>query len=114
MPEKKTKERARKAARQGKKSTTQAGEFVRKEMRKLHDGDVDVGSQKQAVAIGLSKARRAGVKLRPPKKGKTSTATRRKAQRDYAKGQGRAKTSPTRSRGAKKAVRTRRRKARAK
>jgi len=112
MPTKTAKKNARKDARQGKRPTTQAGEFVREEMRRFKRGKSDIKSRKQAVAIGLSEARRSGVKLGAPKKGKTSESTRKKAQKDVAKGQGRAKTSPTRSRGAKKAAATRRRRAR--
>lgn len=66
MPEKKTLERARRARRAGKRPTTQAGEFVREEMRHARQGKHRVRSRKQAVAIGLSKARRAGVRLGPP------------------------------------------------
>ena len=107
MPVKKARSRARAAKRAGKKPTTQAGSFVREEMRALKRGSGNVRSRKQAIAIGLSQARRAGVKLGTPAKGKTSPATRRKARRDSAVGAGRAKPSPTRSRGAKKAARTR-------
>jgi len=110
MPTKKTVQRARKKKREGKKPTTQAGEFVKEEMRRYERGDPDIQSRKQAVAIGLSEARRSGVKLPPPKKGKTSAATRKKAKRDTAVGSGRAKPSPTRSRGARKAAATRKRK----
>ncbi len=78
MPEKQTIERARRDAREGKSLSTQAGEFVREEMDHIKEGK-HPGSRKQAIAIGLSKARQAGVKLAPPKKGKTSDATRRKA-----------------------------------
>jgi Family of unknown function (DUF6496) len=70
MPEKKTIERARKAARQGKAPTTQAGEFVREEIEHVRAGKHGAHSTKQAIAIGLSKARRAGVKLPPPEAGK--------------------------------------------
>jgi hypothetical protein len=70
MPEKKTLERARKAKRAGKSASTQAGEFVREEMHHKREGKHPVKSQKQAVAIGLSKARRAGVRI--PKKGSKS------------------------------------------
>ena len=87
MPEKKTIKRARKAARAGKAPTTQAGEFVREEMDHIREGRHGARSTKQAIAIGLSKARRSGVKLRPPKKGRTSAATKRKAERDYERGQ---------------------------
>ena len=87
MPEKKTTERARKAASEGKAPSTQAGEFVREEIEHVREGKHGARSSKQAIAIGLSKARRAGVKLRPPKKGTQSAATRRRAERDYEKGQ---------------------------
>jgi hypothetical protein len=110
MPTKTAIKRARRDARAGKKPTTQAGEFVREEMHALKKGSGNVRSRKQAIAIGLSEARRSGVKLGAPKKG--SASTRRKARRDSAVGQGRAKPSPTRSRGAKKAARTRARKSR--
>ena len=66
MPEKKTVERARRAKRQGKAPTTQAGEFVREEIEHVREGKHGARSTKQAIAIGLSKARRAGVKLPPP------------------------------------------------
>jgi hypothetical protein len=90
MPEKATIERARKAKRRGKSPSTQAGEFVREEIHHVREGKHGARSTKQAIAIGLSKARRAGVPLKPPKEGKTSAATRRKAKRDLAK----AKKSP--------------------
>ena len=101
MPEKKTVERARQDAREGESPSTQAGEFVREEMDHIREGKHGARSTKQAIAIGLSKARRAGVKLKPPSKGKASSTTRSKASRDYAKGQkshGRRKPSRTRSR----------------
>jgi hypothetical protein len=110
MPTEAAKKRARKDARQGKKPSTQAGEFVREEMHEYKRGSGTARSRKQAIAIGLSEARRSGVKLGSPRKGKTSAATRRKARRDTAVGQGKARPSPTRSRGAKKAARTRARK----
>ena len=99
--------RARRDARAGKKPTTQAGEFIREEMHALKQGSGNVRSRKQAIAIGLSEARRAGVKLGPPKGG--SKDIRRKAARDTALGQGRAKPAPRRSAGARKAARTRER-----
>jgi FMN reductase len=68
MPEKRTLERARKDAREGKAASTQAGEFVREEMEHVQEGKHGVSSRKQAIAIGLSKARKAGVKLGPPPK----------------------------------------------
>lgn len=107
MPKTSTLQKARRDARQGKKPTTQAGEFIREEMEKLKKGSGMVRSKKQAVAIGLSEARRAGVKLGAPSAKKTSAKTQKKARRDTAVGEGRLKPSPTRSRGAKKAARTR-------
>jgi hypothetical protein len=95
MPEQDTINRARKDARQGKAPSTQAGEFVREEIDHIREGKHGARSPEQAIAIGLSKARRAGVKLRPPAKGKASPQTRSKAQRDYAKGQSRTKTRPS-------------------
>jgi hypothetical protein len=98
MPERETLRRARKDRREGKAPTTQAGEFVREEMEHIREGKHGARSTKQAIAIGLSKARRAGVKLPPPKKGATSEKTRRQAARDTAKSHTHKKTSPTRSR----------------
>src|SRR5947208_16827348 len=104
MPEKKTIKRARKDARQGKAPSTQAGEFVREEMDHIRKGKHGARSTKQAIAIGLSKARRAGVKLAPPKPGTASEATRKKAKRDVAKGsRGSTKTSSKRSAGTTRA-----------
>jgi hypothetical protein len=79
MPEKETIRRARKDKRQGKAPTTQAGEFVREEMHHVREGKHGARSTKQAIAIGLSKARRAGVKLSPPEKGTASEETRQSA-----------------------------------
>jgi hypothetical protein len=98
MPEKQTLERARKAKREGKAPSTQAGEFVHEEIENIREGKHGARSAKQAIAIGLSKARRAGVKLSPPKKGTTSSRTRKQAQRDLARGKSRKKASPARSR----------------
>ena len=86
MPEKETLDRARQDAREGKSPSTQAGEFVREEIHHIREGKHGARSTKQAIAIGLSKARRSGVKLDAPKKGTTSRRTRRQAQRDLAKG----------------------------
>ena len=94
MPEKKTIERAKKAKREGKAPTTQAGEFVREEMEHIREGKHGARSPQQAIAIGLSKARRAGVELPPPKKGTTSEATREQAKRDYSKGQSGKQSKP--------------------
>ena len=93
MPEKKTIERARRAKRQGKSPSTQAGEFVREEMHHIRGGKHGARSTKQAIAIGLSKARRAGVKLRP--KGRAKTRRTSASSR---------KTSPTRSRAVRNAL----------
>jgi len=99
MPEKKVKERAAKDEREGKSASTQAGEFVREEMEHIREGKHGARSPKQAIAIGLSKARRAGVRLAPPKKGTVSEKTRRSAERAYEKGaEGETGTSRTRSR----------------
>jgi hypothetical protein len=106
MPEKKTIERAKRDKAQGKAATTQAGEFVREEMEHIRKGKHGARSTKQAIAIGLSKARRAGVDLPPPRKGKASTSTRKRAQRDLEKGRsGKAtKTSAKRSRARREAL----------
>jgi Family of unknown function (DUF6496) len=97
MPERKTLERAARARRSGKAPSTQAGEFVREEIEHVREGKHGARSTKQAIAIGLSKARRSGVKLRPPKRGRAQT--RRQAARDYRKGQrGAAPSSARRSR----------------
>src|SRR5947209_7014822 len=99
MPEKKTIERARRDKREGKAPSTQAGEFVRETMEHIREGKHGARSTKQAIAIGLSKARRAGVDLPPPKKGTTSEKTRKSAKAAYKAGHdGHAhKTNPRRS-----------------
>ena len=86
MPEQETLERAKQDREEGKSPSTQAGEFVREEMHHIREGKHGARSTKQAIAIGLSKARRAGVKLGAPKPGTTSVETRRKAVRDSARG----------------------------
>jgi len=88
MPEKDVVRRAREDKREGKAPTTQAGEFIREEMHHIREGKHGARSSKQAIAIGLSKARRAGVALRPPRKGRASKRTRERAARDYARGHG--------------------------
>ena len=98
MPEKKTLERARRARRQGKAPSTQAGEFVREEIEHVREGKHGARSTKQAIAIGLSKARRAGVRLKPPKRGQTSRRTRQSAKRAYAAGQSGRRRKPSRRR----------------
>jgi len=106
MPDKQTIERAREDEREGKAPSTQAGEFVRQEIEHIREGKHGARSTKQAIAIGLSKARRAGVKLKPPAKGKASSRTRKQAKRDYAKGQSgtRRKVSAKRSRAVRAAL----------
>jgi hypothetical protein len=105
MPEKETIERARKDAREGKAPSTQAGEFVREEMEHIREGKHGARSTEQAIAIGLSKARRAGVKLPPPPKGRASARTRKQAARDNRKGRTRqAKPSAARSRAVRRAL----------
>ena len=104
MPEEETLERAREDKRAGKSSSTQAGEFVREEMEHIREGKHGARSPEQAIAIGLSKARRAGVELPPPKRG--PQRTRRQAKRDLAKGRSgrRKKSSAKRSRATKRAL----------
>src|SRR5690242_18101897 len=106
MPEKKTIERAKRDKREGKSASTQAGEFVKETIDHVRQGKHGVRSTKQAIAIGLSKARRAGVKLPPPKKGQTSEKTRRSAERAYEAGQSgeHHEVNPKRSRAIKKAL----------
>jgi len=105
MPEKETLKRASKDKREGKSPSTQAGEFVREEMHHVREGKHGARSTKQAIAIGLSKARRAGVKLNAPKKGQTSARTRRSAQSALKHGRSRRKPSATRSRATSRALR---------
>ena len=88
MPEKETIERARQDKREGKAPTTQAGEFIREEIHHIREGKHGARSTQQAIAIGLSKARSAGVDLPPPQKGEASEKTRKSAQRAYEEGQG--------------------------
>jgi hypothetical protein len=87
MPKVETIKRAQRDKRQGKSASTQAGEFVKEEIDNIRKGEHGARSAKQAIAIGLSKARRAGVDLKPPKKGAVSEKTRKSAQRAYKKGQ---------------------------
>jgi hypothetical protein len=106
MPEKKTIQKAIQAKREGKAPSTQAGEFVREEIHHVRQGKHGARSTQQAIAIGLSKARRAGVNLRPPKKGRVSDKTRKSAERAYAAGRKRkSKPSSTGSRARKRALR---------
>jgi len=105
MPDKETMERAEEDKREGKSPSTQAGEFVREEMHHVREGKHGARSTKQAIAIGLSKARRSGVKLSAPKKGKAPAATRRKAAQDVRRGKSRKKPSQTRARAVRQALR---------
>jgi hypothetical protein len=98
MPSKSTVRKARRDLREGKSPTTAAGEFVHEEIEHVRQGKHGARSTKQAIAIGLSKARRAGVPLKPPRKGQTSARTRKSAERAYAVGQGKAKPRTTSSR----------------
>lgn len=104
MPEKETLERAQEDAREGKSPSTQAGEFVREEMHHIREGKHGARSTKQAIAIGLSKARRAGVKLQRPRKGTASAQTRSKASRDLRRGRTPRKPSSSRSRATSRAL----------
>lgn len=97
MPEEKVIERAKRDKEEGKSPSTQAGEFVREEMDHIREGKHGARSTKQAIAIGLSKARRAGVELPPPKKGSASESVRRQAQRDLSHGGQSQKPSKSRS-----------------
>src|SRR5215469_379601 len=97
MPEQRTLRRAAEDKREGKSPSTQAGEFVREEMDHIREGKHGARSTKQAIAIGLSKARRAGVDLKPPKKGRASDKTRKSAERDYNKGHSAKKKSSSSS-----------------
>src|SRR5687767_16012941 len=95
MPGKKTVERAKEDLSEGKRPSTAAGEFIREEMHHIREGKHGARSTKQAIAIGLAKARRAGVDLRPPKQG-VSEKTKRSAQLAYERGHGRpAKRRPS-------------------
>jgi len=91
MPDKETLERARQNLKEGKSPSTAAGEFVRQEIDHVREGKHGVRSPKQAIAIGLSEARRAGIPLKPPAAGKTNSSTKKKAEHDYRHGQ----TSPS-------------------
>ncbi len=104
MPEEKIIKRATRAKREGKAPTTQAGEFVHEEIKKIRKGEHGARSAKQAIAIGLNEARRAGVKLKPPKKGTVSEKTRESAEHAYEKGQKHEPVSKTRSRARVKAL----------
>jgi Family of unknown function (DUF6496) len=101
MPERETLERAREDAREGKSPSTQAGEFVREEFHHVREGKHGARSTKQAIAIGLSKARRAGVKLAAPK---GPDSVRKKSAQDTKAAKKAKKPSPTRSRATESAL----------
>jgi hypothetical protein len=96
MPEKQTLKRAQEDLREGKSPSTAAGEFVHEEIEHVREGKHGARSPQQAVAIGLSKARRAGIPLPPPKRGKAKEETRKSAERDYQKGQSGEDHKPSR------------------
>jgi hypothetical protein len=99
MPEKETIEKAKEKLREGERPTTAAGEFVREEMHHIREGKHGARSPEQAIAIGLSKARRAGIPLPPPAKGAAKPKTRASAERAYEVGQGkRAPKAPSKRR----------------
>jgi hypothetical protein len=105
MPDPETIEKAERDKAEGKSPSTQAGEFVREEIHHVREGKHGARSVQQAIAIGLSKARRAGVKLGPPKAGRSGNRARKQAERDLAKGRsGRQGVSPRRSRAVEKAL----------
>jgi hypothetical protein len=104
MPDKTTIKKALEDKKEGKSPSTQAGEFVHDEIKKIRKGEHGARSAKQAIAIGLSEARRAGVKLNPPKKGTVSEKTRMNAERQYEKGQKHEPISQTRSKARVKAL----------
>src|SRR5215831_18730686 len=109
MPTKSTTRKAKEDLRQGKKPTTAAGEFVHEEIEHVRSGKHGARSTKQAIAIGLSKARRAGVPLKPPAKGQASRGTRASARRAYEAGRGRRKpraSSPERSRAIRRVMKS--------
>jgi hypothetical protein len=106
MPEKETLERAREAKRKGKRPSSQAGEFVREEMHHIREGKHGARSTKQAIAIGLSKARRAGVKLGPPPRGTKQRTRQSAADASRAARRGARKPSPRRSRAIRGALKS--------
>lgn len=105
MPRKRTVRRAQADLRAGKSPTTAAGEFVREEIEHVREGKHGARSPQQVIAIGLSKARRAGIPLPPPKKNQASSRTRRSAEHDYEVGQGARPSRKTSTRRKKAATR---------
>jgi hypothetical protein len=104
MPKQATIDAAKRDKTQGKSASTQAGEFVKEEMDKIRSGETGARNTKQAIAIGLSEARRSGVGLRAPAAGKTSEKTRESAESAYEKGQRHEPVDPVRSRAREKVM----------
>jgi hypothetical protein len=104
MPKKATIDAAKRDKAQGKSANSQAGEFVKEEMDKIRSGETGARSTKQAIAIGLSEARRSGVDLKAPKPGKTSEKTRKSAESALEKGRRHEPIDPVRSRAREKAM----------
>ena len=105
MPEEEVDDQAKEDLREGKSPSTAAGEFVHEEIEHVREGKHGARSPQQAIAIGLSKARRAGIPFAPPSRGKAKKSTRESAERDYRKGQsGVKKTSAKRSRASERAL----------
>ena len=98
MPEKSTVEKAQEDLREGKSPSTAAGEFVHEEIEHVREGKHGARSPQQAIAIGLSKARRAGLPLKPPRRGSASAGTRKRAARDYRRGRTSSGRKPSRRR----------------
>jgi hypothetical protein len=108
MPSKSTMRNAKRDLAAGKSPSSAAGEFVREEMDHVREHKHGARSSRQAIAIGLSKARRAGVPLKAPRSGRTSSRSKESAERDYATGQGRRKpraSSARRGRATKRVLR---------
>jgi hypothetical protein len=106
MPEKEIVDRAQEDLREGKSPSTAAGEFVHEEIEHVREGKHGARSPQQAIAIGLSKARRAGIPLAPPSRAQAKKSTRQSAERDYRKGQSgvEKKASAKRSRSSVEAL----------
>ena len=104
MPKKATIDAAKRDKAQGKSANTQAGEFVKEEMDKIRSGETGARNTKQAIAIGLSEARRSGVDLKAPAAGKTSEKTRKSAGSALEKGRRHEPIDPVRSRAREKVM----------
>lgn len=104
MPEKRTLEKAKRALRKGKSPSTAAGEFIREEIKRIGDGKHGAGSTKQAIAIGLAKARRAGIPLRPQPESPADERSRRSVERAYEVGRKKKPPAPKRKPKSKSAL----------